>query len=58
MPPTPIAVFLFSIGVAYALLSAFRSNFMRGSNSSKKQGDVLALVILTLVVWSLIPVGK
>ena len=53
-----LGVFLFSGLVAYAILAALRSNFMRGRNSSKKQNDVLLLIVLTIIIWSLVPAGK
>ena len=54
---TPIGTLLFSGIVAYAVLAAIRSNFMKGRNSSKKQTDVVLLLVLTLIFWSLIPLG-
>jgi hypothetical protein len=58
MSPTPLAVFIASIGIAWVILAAVRSNFMRGRNRAKKQNDVVLLIFLTLIVWSLIPLGK
>jgi uncharacterized membrane protein (DUF485 family) len=54
---TPIGIFLFSLFVAYMLLSAMRRNFMKGRNPSKKQTDVGLLIAVTALVWSLVPGG-
>lgn len=54
---SPIGLFLFSLFVAYMALSAIRRNFMKGRNPSKKQTDVGLLIALTVLVWSLVPVG-
>ena len=54
---SPIGLFLFSLVVAYMVLSAMRRNFMKGRNPSKKQTDAGLLIALTARVWSLVPGG-
>lgn len=55
---SPLGIFLISGFIAYVILAALRSNFMRGRNGHKKQTDIMLLIVLTLFVWALVPVGK